>query len=88
MRKLKAFHREVLDAIGKQSEVDSSRLHQDFSAGRASVTLADVHAALDDLKERGLILTRFASASPEPGGRRRLCSAITAAGRRCLNEAA
>ena len=50
------------------------------------VSLAAVYKTLTRLEDKGLVLTRVGEPTPERGGRRKRYYAISAAGRRSLQE--
>lgn len=51
-----------------------------------SVNLGAVHSALNRLQEKGLVRSEMGGMTPERGGRRKRLYAVTAAGRRALQE--
>lgn len=50
------------------------------------VNLGAVHSALNRLQEKGLVSSQMGGVTPERGGRRKRLYAVTAYGRRALEE--
>jgi PadR family transcriptional regulator PadR len=60
--------------------------HEIIHQTNRSVRLNQVHASLQRLEDKGMILSRMGDPTPERGGRRKRIFTITAYGRQTLND--
>jgi PadR family transcriptional regulator, regulatory protein PadR len=61
-------------------------MHEIIGQTGRSVRLNHVHSALQRLEEKGMLKSKMGAATAERGGRRKRLFAVTALGRRALNE--
>ena len=60
--------------------------HEIIQQTNRSVRLNQVHASLDRLEEKGMIISKMGEPTPERGGRRKRIFTITAFGQQTLTE--